>query len=126
MKKKIAQLLHRYPITVAYSAEDACYVARISGFPFAGAHGDSPAEAAAEAQTVLEMSLESLLERDQPLPEIDPVVAELRRLRPVLNIAALAKLAGMKPTTLKSRLLNNTAFTDEESGRIHHALAGVA
>ncbi len=126
MDKKIKELLHRYPITAAYSEEDACFVARVIGFRNLAAHGDTHEESVREARIALTGALKVMLAHGRELPAPDPILDELRALRPLLNLARLSKAAGIPRTTLTSRLEHGTRFTHAEAGRIHRALAGIA
>ena len=62
----------RYRIVVAWSDEDACYVARVPAFGSGiAAHGDTPDAAAREARVAADLCIESLREEGEPLPAED-------------------------------------------------------
>jgi predicted RNase H-like HicB family nuclease len=62
----------RYRIVVAWSDEDACYVARVPAFgPAVAAHGETPDEAAREARIAAELCIESMDEHGEGLPPED-------------------------------------------------------
>lgn len=57
-----------YTYETSYSHEDGAYVARVVDFPYIATHGDSAAEAIANAEEVVAMSLADLAKRKQPAP----------------------------------------------------------
>jgi antitoxin HicB len=61
----------RYTIIIQWSDEDQCYVVSLPEWgEFCHTHGDTYAEALANAQEVLEMLIGSALENNEPLPEV--------------------------------------------------------
>lgn len=50
----------QYHYSVAWSEEDQAYIARVAEFPLLAAHGETPAEALAEIQSVVAAVLEDL------------------------------------------------------------------
>ena len=61
--------MDKYTYTVAWSAEDDAYVARVAEFPLLAAHADSTEEALAEIKSVVEMTISDLVESGEPVPE---------------------------------------------------------
>jgi predicted RNase H-like HicB family nuclease len=113
-----------YRIIASYSTEDACYVARVAGVPSCAAHGNTPEAAVREARIALRGFIECEMELGRELPDADPMLAELRLLRPVLNLSRLAIALGIPRTTLDSRLKNGTPFSASETEQLHQLLGG--
>jgi predicted RNase H-like HicB family nuclease len=60
---------HHYHINVFWSAEDDCWIADVPDLRPCSAHGDTPAEALAEAEVAIELWLEVATERHMVIPE---------------------------------------------------------
>ena len=60
---------HRYHINLFWSAEDDCWIADVPDLRPCSAHGDTPAEATAEAEIAIELWLETAKELGLPIPE---------------------------------------------------------
>jgi predicted RNase H-like HicB family nuclease len=60
---------HRYHINIFWSAEDDCWIADVPDLRPCSAHGDTPSQAIAEAETAIELWLETAVEHDLPIPE---------------------------------------------------------
>jgi predicted RNase H-like HicB family nuclease len=58
-----------YHINVFWSDEDACWIANVPDLRYCSAHGDTPAEAAAEVQVAMELWLETARDEGLPIPE---------------------------------------------------------
>lgn len=61
--------MFKYSITLDWSTEDDCYLATIKEFPGLSAFGDTPEEAAHEAQVAAEGMIEVMKEDGQEIPE---------------------------------------------------------
>ena len=61
--------MFKYSINLAWSDEDDCYLATIPEFPGLTTHGDTPAEAVAEAEIAAEGFIEVYEEDGDPIPE---------------------------------------------------------
>ena len=61
--------MFKYSINLAWSDEDDCYIATIPEFPGLATHGDTPGEAAAEAEIAAEGFIEIYEEDGDPIPE---------------------------------------------------------
>jgi predicted RNase H-like HicB family nuclease len=59
----------RYHINLFWSKEDDCWIADVPDLKGCSAHGDSPAEAAAEAQIAIQLWIEISAEHGDPIPE---------------------------------------------------------
>ena len=70
----------RYHINVFWAANDDCWIADVPDLKPCSAHGDTPHEAAAEAQVAIELWIETATERGLPIPE--------PRYRPAIYAAA--------------------------------------
>ena len=58
-----------YHINLLWSAEDQCWIADVPDLRYCSAHGDTPQETVAEVQVAIELFLDSIAARGQPLPE---------------------------------------------------------
>jgi len=112
-----------YQINVTYSAEDACFIARAPAFAYVAAHGDTPEEAIREVRDALAGVVESMQAHGEPTPDPDTTAARLRRLKPIVKIRSLAREAGMRPSTLASKIERGGPFTESERARIESVLA---
>jgi predicted RNase H-like HicB family nuclease len=60
---------HRYHINVFWYQDDGCWIADVPDLKPCSAHGDTPAEALAEAEIAIELWIETATERGLPIPE---------------------------------------------------------
>ena len=60
---------HHYHINVFWHPDDDCWIADVPDLRPCSAHGDSPAEALAEAELAIELWLEVARERGFAIPE---------------------------------------------------------
>ncbi len=60
---------HRYHINVFWDADDACWIADVPDLCPCSAHGATPGEALAEAETAIELWLEAAQAHNLPVPE---------------------------------------------------------
>ena len=60
---------HRYHINLFWSAEDECWIADVPDLRPCSAHGNTPADAVAEAETAIELWLGTAREHGLPIPE---------------------------------------------------------
>lgn len=49
-------------------------------------------------------------------------IKTLKRIKPVINLSEVAKLSGMKPSTLSGKIKNNRELTVNEAAKIERAL----
>ena len=63
--------MHKYEVVIYWSEDDARFIADIPELAGCAAHGDSPAEALAEAQEAIDLWLDTAREfgRDIPKPK---------------------------------------------------------
>jgi len=113
---------HQYPATVAYSEDDECFVARIPAFRHCAGHGETPEEALREAYDGLAGIIAVMQQDGTSLPDADVTATRLRHIRHIVKISSLAKLAGMRPTTLASKIDRGGPFTRDERERLHAVL----
>lgn len=71
---------HRYHINVFWYSDDECWIADVPDLKPCSAHGDTPAEALAEAEIAIELWVETAKERGISIPE--------PRYRPAIYAAA--------------------------------------
>lgn len=88
---------HPYRVSIHWSDEDACFVAVMPELPGCTAHGATIAEAAAEAETAMELWLETAEEMGRPLPE----TSEEREGRAANEIAHRADPCLARPATIE-------------------------
>jgi predicted RNase H-like HicB family nuclease len=58
-----------YHIDVFWSDEDGCWIANVPDLQYCSAHGDTPAEAAAEAQVAMSLWLDVAQDNGITIPE---------------------------------------------------------
>jgi predicted RNase H-like HicB family nuclease len=70
----------RYHINVFWSKEDDCWIADVPDLQGCSAHGDSPGEAATEAQVAIQLWLEVAADCGDPIPapKYRPAIYALR------------------------------------------------
>ena len=83
-----------YRITVAWSAVDEAYEARIPAIRHCLAYGETPEKAVKEVKLAAKAMLEVMEADGKPLPQADTVLERLAELQPVLNMSAVARAAG--------------------------------
>ena len=66
---------NKYAIHIFWSEEDSAYVAICDEFPDLSALGETREEALLEAQEVLDLTIETYIERGYPLPEPTSILA---------------------------------------------------
>jgi predicted RNase H-like HicB family nuclease len=115
----------KYLTKIYWSDEDDAYIATVPALPGCIAHGATLEEAAANIRDCTELWLASAMQHKDPVPEPDLAAEEITRLAPILNVAALARLAGINPNTLASKLRRKSRFTKEETERLLAALERV-
>lgn len=60
---------HHYHINVFWYQDDECWIADVPDLKPCSAHGDTPAEALAEAEIAIELWIETATERGLAIPE---------------------------------------------------------
>jgi predicted RNase H-like HicB family nuclease len=60
---------HRYHIKVFWSDEDGCWIADVPDLRYCSAHGETPAEAVAEAEQAIALWLDSARDSGLPVPK---------------------------------------------------------
>jgi len=108
----------KYLTKIYWSEEDEAYVAEVPALRGCVAHGRTYARAAAAIEEAMELWVESANRHGDPVPEEDLAREEIDRLAPLLNIAKLARLTGINPHTLASKLRRGSRFTSDEAGKI--------
>ena len=111
-----------YRITVAWSAVDEAYEARIPAIRHCLAYGETPEKAVKEVKLAAKAMLEVMEADGKPLPQADTVLERLAELQPVLNMSAVARAAGVSVQTLASKLQRGTPLTEDEARCIGQAL----
>ena len=109
-----------YPIHIFYSAEDDGYIADVPDLSGCSAFGESYEEAAREVSIAMAGYLEVARRHgdDIPPPSDLPTTEHLKKLSKVLKIAELARLAGINPHTLATKLRRNSELSEDESCRL--------
>lgn len=111
-----------YHITVAWSAEDDAYEARVPAIRHCIAYGDTPEKAVKEVKAAAAEMIKVMKADGKTLPAVDSTLARIAALQPVLNLSAVAKAAGISVQTLSSKLSRGTALNENESTRIGQVL----
>lgn len=60
---------YKYELRIYWSGEDAIFVVEVPDLPGCMAHGDTPAEAAANAQDAIALWIDTAREFGDPIPE---------------------------------------------------------
>ncbi len=58
-----------YHINIFWSSRDGCWISDVPDLPGCNAHGETPADAAAEVVTAMELWLDTAREYGDPVPE---------------------------------------------------------
>ena len=108
----------KYLTKIYWSEEDDAYVAEVPALRGCVAHGRTYAKAAAAIEEAMELWVDCAKRHGDSVPDEDLAREEIDRLAPLLNIAKLARLTGINPHTLASKLRRGSRFTSVETGRI--------
>ena len=114
----------KYLIKIHWSEEDQAYIATVPALAGCVSHGETYREAAAMIEDAAAAWLASAEKHSDPIPEPDLAAEEIHRMASLLNVSKLARLAGVNPHTLASKLRRGTSFTAEESRRILEVVHG--
>lgn len=114
--------INDYKVVVGWSAEDACFIARVPAFQGLAADGETPEAAVAEARVALGAMLDAMDEHGDEKPSPDATINQVRAMLPLINISKLAQLTKINRQTLVSKLRRGTPFTTDESRRIHKVI----
>ncbi len=112
----------KYLAKIYWSDEDDCYVAEVPALPGCCSHGVSYEAAARKIHEAMDAWMESAARHGDPVPEPDLASEEIGRLRNVLNVSKLARLAGMNKYTLSSKLRRKSRFSQDEATKIREVL----
>lgn len=74
MRKRVKKPAVRYAVTIEWSEEDACFVARVPALKYCAAHGDTYDEALCEIQIAMTGFLAVMAESKTPIPAPDPAI----------------------------------------------------
>jgi predicted RNase H-like HicB family nuclease len=111
-----------YAITVAWSHDDDCFVARVPAFRGLSADGETPEAAVAEVRIVLEAAIDIHNKTGRGAPEKDQTLCQVKAMLPLINISKLSLLTKINRQTLGSKLKRGTKFTPDEARRIRKAI----
>ncbi len=114
-----------YLTVIYWSDEDDAFIGRVPALEGCVSHGATYEEAARNVAEAIDAWLESAERHGDPIPDVDAVADELRRLRPLLNLSKLAKEAGLNHHTLASKLRRGTKLTPAEAKSVGRVLATV-
>ncbi len=114
--------INQYEISIFWSAEDECFIAKVPALRGCISHGETLEEAAANIREAMEGYIESMEAHGDAIPNSDTTVIRLRKLKPFIKIRQLAKKAGMNPSTLASKVERGGPFSKAERSRIEKAL----
>ncbi len=115
----------RYLIKIWYEEPDKCYIAEVPDLPGCMTYGDSYTQAAARIQDAIELWLDMAKAHHDPIPEPHMVAEEIAHFGPVLNVAKLARQAGLNQHTVASKLRRKTPFSDLEAKALRAVLSEV-
>jgi predicted RNase H-like HicB family nuclease len=114
--------IEHYPALVAWSEEDACFVARVPFLRGLSALGDSAEEALRELGQALEAYLESAQDCGTPLPSPTVTLTDLHAIAKLLNLSELSRRTGISVQTIASKLKRGTELTEDEALLITRSL----
>lgn len=112
-----------YQTIIHWSQEDECYVARVPALRGCLAHGATQEEAAREITVAAELWLETAREAGKPIPAPEATLERLASLSPILNLAKVAREAGISRQTIASKLSRGTPFSEVEKEALSAVLA---
>ncbi len=114
---------YNYNTTLEWDTEDEVWVARVPDLPGCLAFGETQEEAIRELQTAIPAWIEGAKDSGFPYRASLPDIAMLRRASKLLNITEVARIVGIAPRTLHSRLQHGTPLPKDEAERLRSALA---
>lgn len=121
LRKKRQTIERHYSINVHYSRQDECFIARSPSWPYIAADGETEVEAVRSMADALAGAMEVSRKRKKRMPDDDPLLAALRRLRPIINLNQVARMSGVSRNTLNSKIKRGTGFTESESNRLRES-----
>tara|TARA_B100001248_G_scaffold262395_1_gene258127 strand:- start:69968 stop:70363 length:396 start_codon:yes stop_codon:yes gene_type:complete len=105
--------LHDYEISIQWSEEDECYIARIREIPFCSAHGETLEEAAHNLSEAFnfycEIASDKGIELPAPKNKKEISIEQLKKAKSILNVTKLAQESGIAPETLRSLIKRPTS-----------------
>lgn len=111
-----------YQITVHWSESDKAFEAEIPALKNCIAFGDSPQEAMNEVLIAAELWLEAAPECGIEIPKPDIGLDKLSVLFEIVNMTALARLSGISPQTLASKMKRRTPLSERENKALEATL----
>ena len=111
-----------YPITVSWSDDDDCFVARVPCIPNCLACGDTAEKALKEVKLAARAILEPLASAGKPVPLPSVSLERLIELGDILKLSVLARAAKIPQTTLATKLIRKSALTPAEGKKLTAAL----
>ncbi len=121
--KHTAMKKNKYHIHIWW--EDDAFFAEVPALPGCISHGASYEEAVKNVQEAMDAWLAVAGEHSDPIPEPDYTVEQIKRLEPILNLSALARLSGINHHTLASKLRRGSKLNREETIKIKAVLNSV-
>lgn len=103
-----------YRMVTDWSEADECFVARVPALPNCAAHGDTAAEAAAEAQRAAELMIDVLGDKAPASDHAEAYSGTLRLRLPRYLHAALARRAALEGVSLNQMMV---ALLAERAGQ---------
>ena len=107
-----------YQFTVAWSADNNAFEARVPALRYCLAYGTTPEQAIKEVKIAAAAMLKVMKADGKPLPAVDATLDRVKALQPLLNLSAIASASGISVQTLSSKISRGTALTPDESSRI--------
>ena len=125
-RKAIETPVDHYAVNIAWSEEDEAFIARVPSMPGCIADGRTREEALKEANSAMKSWLECAVLHNDPIPEPDAVLDDIRRLLPIVNVSKLARAAGLNRDTLFTRIRRGTPLPKADAAKVRKALAELA
>ncbi len=114
---------YNYDTTLEWDEEDKTWVARVPALPGCIAFGDTQVDALEELQTAIPEWIAAAQESGFPYRAPVPDIDALKKASKLLNMTEVARVLGIAPRTLHSRLKNGTPFRAGEAEKLRDELA---
>lgn len=123
MNKDKAMKTYNYNTILEWDPEDETWIARVPDLPGCLAFGDTQAEALQELQTAIPAWIAAAKDSGFPFRAPAPDIETLKKASKILNMAEVARVIGIAPRTLHSRIQHGTPFKGDEAEKLRDALA---
>jgi len=113
----------KYKINLEWSERDGAWLASAPELPGCMADGETPEAALAEIETVIAEWIEEAQRIGNPVPAPMPSIESISVASRFLNTAALARVIGVEPRTMRARIAHRTPLKGHEAEKLRDELA---